>query len=181
MAEAICLDTDGGIQKLKSTLLEMLRTVKGFIGSLEECPPEKESRFALVCGMLGGLEQNKRELDRHLTAFFRLHETYVAAKMRLTHWEGALSVSVDDPADVQQAARETAELLQEVRQQTKTSETRYLQSCEHFEGFAHGLLPRFLEDVYRLSDAEHNGNGLRAAALLQRCGVLCHEVERLFL
>ncbi len=154
-------------QGINQVLSEIVDLVKAFSKQVENTA--SDHRFAVTCQALERLERAKRALDEVMWSYLAMEESLICIRGRLLALEGEAAES-KHCGDLRNRIREAAA-------QTDGSILDYRQRREYFERIARQLLPRFLEELYRLSDAERGGRGFRLSSVLILCGSFCNEIK----
>lgn len=170
-AAAFCEDVKCKRRSVTDALERIASRVRRFAAELES-QGDAEARFGALCRELGFLEEEKRDLDLVYSELLQLGVTVADLKMELTTAEGEWCFRAREDSD----AAETVRLLQALRLQVEEAEENYLADCALFGGVLRGMLPLFLEDLYRFSDGEHDGRGFRTRSVLARCGAFCNDI-----
>ena len=168
---AFCEDITRKRRSLTESLERIVSRIRRFAEELEY-HGSIEARFGALCVELGFLEEEKRGLDLVYSDFLQIGVTVADLKMELTKAEGEWRFFMREKPD----AAETVRYLQALLQQVEEAERRYLSDCALYGNILRGMLPLFLEDLYRFSDGEHNGRGFRTQSILARCGAFCNDI-----
>ena len=160
-------------EKLCAKVGEIRGAVLHFSKELEESEPNGELRCGMTCGMLARLETLYIQLQEELAALYSVEESCIQIRYQLMQWEcdnaRAEAEHSVDVADLEAFTASRGELMH--------FESDYADFRQIIDGFAQRAVPRFLEELYRLSDLEHNGAGFRRDSVLWLCGELCHAAE----
>ena len=159
-------------ENLQRAVDNVTDSVSSLAKSIEVCS-NAESRFATLCAGLEHLEQSKRGLDVCFSSFLGSDTMIAEAKMRLIGWEGDMTFYEMRSHD----AAETVSKLQEFQQRVEAAEGQFIKDRLWAERIVCRLLPHFLEEVYRASDAERSGLGFRTKSVLTLCGAFCNEIK----
>lgn len=133
----------------------------------------EDARFSTFCRRLEHLEQNKRELDRCFSAFLGLEVIVTEGKMKLLQWEGDVTLL----ANRNSSAGGCVSCLREKSQLISEKFLEYQECRQRLEKVMRSVLPRFFEELYRLSDVEHGGRGFRMQSVCALCGFVCNEIK----
>ncbi len=157
--------------EIEAALVEIRSSVDAYSNRLDNTAPQ--DRFAVTCQTLERLEVQKRSLDGKLWAYFGLEESLTPVKMRLTSLQGELTFQAKQLSDVSVKLKQ----LEKCMERSDCLIGEYRRQRELFDGIVRRAFPRFLEDLYRLSDAEHEGHGFRLQSVLSLCGSFCSEIK----
>ena len=136
--------------------------------TIEAVPTEQ--RFSAFCRELERMEQCKRVLDEAFSCFLGGEISIAEATMRLLGWEGEMRLrKTGDAASV--------ELIGGLRARLDAYAETYTKERVWAEGLIRGMFPRFLDELYRLSDAERNGKGFRMQSIADLCGGFCNNIK----
>ena len=160
-------------EKLQAKIGEIRAVVLSFSKVLEGSAPNGELRCGMTGEMLAQLEPLYIQLQEELAALYSVEEFCIQLQYRMVQWEC-------DNARAEEAQSANATALENFavsREELLRFESDYADFRQIVDGFAQRAVPRFLEELYRLSDLEHNGAGFRRDSVLGLCGELCHAAE----
>ena len=170
--DLFCETVEQKRRSLTDALERIVSRVRRFAAGLESyC--DTEARFGALCRELGFLEEEKRDLDFAFSDFLQIGVAVADLKMELTKSEGDCGFRTKANSD----AAELVGFLQKQMRRVEEAEQRYLKDCATFGGVLREMLPLFWEDLYHLSDGEHDGRGFRTQSVLARCGMFCNDIE----
>ena len=173
-----CFQNEALVEQMRDNISKLSKMVKHCSMELEAFS-EQDKRYHAVCRMLEQFEQVKLEWDKKMLEYYQLEYSLLDFKRCFAVLEGSCffrngkSAEQDDFSDVLQT-----ELYQK-RKNILESEERYRFRRQAFDDFSQHTIAHFLEVVYRLSNAEHDGKGLRAGALNSLLGEFCYVAERM--
>ena len=157
--------------EIEAVLLGIRNFVEAYSDQLENTVPQ--DRFAVTCRALERLESQKQSLDEKLWAYFGLEESFTTVTMQLTALQGDMAFQLNRLSDASEKMK-----------RLKTSVSRvdgllveYHIRREKYDGIARSAFPGFLEELYRLADAERDGVGFRLQSVLALCGIFCNQLK----
>ena len=153
--------------------LKMFRDAVGQLADSLNDTTSEDGRFSIFCRKLEHLEQEKRELDRCFSSFLGLEVCVTEGKMRLVQWEGEVTLLANHNV----SAKECVSSLVEKSQRIANKFIEYRECRQRLEKVMRSVLPRFFEELYRLSDVEHGGRGFRSQSVCAACGFVCNEIK----
>ena len=88
-------------------------------------------------------------------------------------WEGEWMPQISGMAELELSGKRIEKAILFLQ-----SEKDKLVDCrEGYSPLSRVILPKFLLEVHRLADAEHNGRGMRAQSVCTLCGELCNHIS----
>ena len=152
----------GAVKELTETVDDLPCRVERFHSS--------DQRFATVCDVLEKLEMQKRRLDERFSAYLGMDLLIADANMKLLGWEGEIALSMLPSNSV-------LEQICDLRALIQRDAASYADNRAWAEHFIRVVFPRFLEELYRLSDGEQGGRSFRMQSVAALCGGFCNGVK----
>ena len=166
----------------KNARVDMIGTVARIAKTVRECGEKltdeqgNTGRYLMVCRMLESLEEEKRRLDACLASYFHLDGAFTQATIHCLRWQGEWTSETVQSSEIATAGGRIERALFRMGNEKKT----YAQSRDALGVLSREIFPRFLGEVYRLSDADQNGKGMRAQSVSVLCGELCNHISTAF-
>ena len=163
--------TRAGIAETADRILQDVRGVSEKLTDIQG----NTNRFHTVCRMIESLEREKGNLDSLLVDCYHSDESFLQAMMQSLSWEGELTSrdrEVGEIATATERMRRATLRLEEERRVCREMRDAY-------SALSRQILPTFLREVHRLSDADRNGQGIRVQSISVLCGELCNHITRL--
>ena len=160
LTDALCTEIEAGKTALRAIAEEMRQIVNAMAREAEACP--QADRFGSVCASLERFETVHCRFAEKLNEYFQLEARFLLVKRLLCQWE---SFCAEDAH------------LHALTQRTEQVEQTYLQKREAFDELARIVLPRFLEQIYQVTDGENGGAGFRLSALCLLCNEFCNALR----
>ncbi len=163
----------------KKTRAEMMVVVDRIVQAVRECSVKlldeqgNEKRYLMICRMLRCLETEKRDLDLHLVNYFHMDDAFAQTMIHCLKWEGQWMPSTQENAEIESVGQR----IQKALVRLENEKGVYANSRDKLGVLSREILPQFLKEVYRLSDADQNGKGLRAQSVCVLCGELCNHIS----
>ena len=166
----------------KKTRTEMITTLGRIAQAVHACSSKlldeqgNAGRYLMVCRMLECLEDEKRKLDSDLVTYFHLDDSFTRSTIYCLKWEGEWASATRETAEITAVSQRVQKALARLENEKRM----YADSRDRLGVLSREILPQFLKEVYRLSDADHNGKGLRAQSVCVRCGELSRHISAEF-
>jgi len=166
----------------KRTRTEMIATVGRIAQALHECSSKlldeqgNAGRYLMICRTLECLEDEKRKLDSDLATYFHLDDAFTQSTIHCFKWEGEWAPLTRETAEITAASQRLQKALARLENEKRT----YADSRDRLGVLSREILPQFLKEIYRLSDADQNGKGLRAQSVCMLCGELSRHISAEF-
>ena len=158
---------------------EMTEIVTRIAQAVRECADRllnesgNERRYLMICRMLDCLEDQKRELDARLAGSFYLDQPFMQAMHLCLDWEGKWMPQIPKAAELELLGKRIEKTILCLQ-----SEKEMCADCrEKYSLLSREVLPKFLLEVQRLSDADQNGRGMRAQSVCMLCGELSNHIS----
>ncbi len=158
---------------------EMTETVAKIAQAVQACADRlldtagNQNRYLMICGMLACLEEQKRVLDASLSNSFYLDQHFMEAMHLCLAWEGEWMPQIPMNAELRLPCKRIEKAILCLQsEKEKCTECR-----ERYSLLSREVLPKFLSELQRLSDADQNGRGMRAQSVCMLCGELCNHIS----